>query len=214
MSTINIRLYAVRKLTFSRSTIVEQLPNLAPATFVGHFFYVHSQETRHNADDVFRSFIKQIIVYLDAIGKACSNAMVDAVTHYFGADKPTPSFNELIEDLFVPLCTQLTSSAFVIDGLEICDQAEVFKVLRVWKKVTSIKTLRWLLSGRESVERDFNALYTQVPSIRISEEVSKIDIKTFIDWRVSELSAERRLTMNESLLDEVRSRLNAKAHKM
>lgn len=135
-----------------------------------------------------------MIVYLDVMGRTCNRAVIDAVTRYFGANKPAPSFNEIIDDLFVPFCSCLDASAFIIDGLDVCDQVEIFKVLKTWKKIASLQTLRWLMSGREPIERDLRALFGNVPSISISQEANKMDIRTFIDWKIGELGAERQLT--------------------
>lgn len=181
---------------------------------MGHFFYDCSQENSLRAQDAFSSFAKQIIIYLDAIGRTCSLAVIDAVKRYFGPNKPAPSFGEIIDDLFVPLCKQLGAGVFVVDGLDLCDQAEVFKALKVWKQFTPTAALRWLVSARESVEQDFKALYKGAQLISVPEVSNREDIKNFIDWKINELQAERTLTKDERLLDEVRCQLNARAHKM
>lgn len=50
------------------------------------------------AQDTFRSFAKQIIIYLDAIGRTCSFAVINAVKRYFGPNKPAPSFGKIMDE--------------------------------------------------------------------------------------------------------------------
>lgn len=86
--SIAIAACTVRMLTLPRSTIVEQVPKICPSTFVGNFFHDSSQENSLCAQDAFSSFAKQIIIYLDAIGRTCSVAVINAVKRYFAPDKP------------------------------------------------------------------------------------------------------------------------------
>jgi hypothetical protein len=48
----------------------------------------------------------------------------------------------------------------------------------------------------------------------ISDEDNRGDICRFIEWKIGEKMRERRLTEKESVLEEIKSRLNEKADRM
>lgn len=186
--------------------------------FVAHFFYSHSNKSQIRAEHLFRSYIKQIIGFLDTIGKSCPRGVVGFVKRFYGPKQPhPPSFGEVIDKVFVPLCEFLTellpSVTYIVDGLDECEMGEERKVLSTFQKIVSHHAPpRIFISGREGL--NVPNFIQGSATIRVSNEDSKGDIYRFIEWRINEKMQERQLTEDENVLQDVKSKLNERADRM
>lgn len=180
--------------------------------FVAHFFFSHSDKSRLEAAHLFSSYIKQIIGFLDINGDLCPQDIVYSVKRLYGPNRYRPSFGEIIDEIFIPLSEFLSkcvsSTTYVVDGLDECKPEEAQKVLKIFRKITPHGP-SFFVSGRESL-----GVANSIPGsivICISEEGSRKDIRKFIEWKIEEKMRERQLTESESVLQDIKNKLNGKA---
>jgi hypothetical protein len=179
---------------------------------VAHFFYSHSNKFRLKAAHLFRSYIKQILGYLDMIKKPFPLRITSYVKRFYGPKRHYPKFEEIIDEIFIPLSELLPSTIYVADGLDECEPKEVRKVLKTFQKMMSQHGPRVFISGREALDVT-NSIPGSV-AVVISDENNREDICKFIEWRIEEKMRERQLTENKSLLQDIKSKLNEKADRM
>lgn len=146
------------------------------------------------------------------IGKPCPLGIISYVKRLYSPKRYPPSFDEIIGEIFIPLSELLPSTTYVVDGLDECELEEVRKVLKTFQKMISQHGPRVFISGREDLDVT-NAIPGSV-AIRISNEDNKEDIRRFIEWRIEEKMRERQLTEKESVLQEIKSKLNERADHM
>jgi hypothetical protein len=211
---ISCHTLVIRIFTLLRSTVVQHIIQASQKTgdLVAHFFYSHSNKFRLKAAHLFRSYIKQILGYLHLIGKPCPLGIISYVKRFYGPERYPPSFDEIIGEIFVPLSELLPNATYVVDGLDECELEEVRKVLKTFQKMMSQHGPRVFISGREGL--DVTNAVPGSTAIRISNEDHKEDIRRFIDWRIEEKMRERQLTEKESVLQEIKSKLNERADRM
>jgi hypothetical protein len=179
---------------------------------VAHFFYSYSNKSRLKAAHLFRSYIKQILGYLDMTGKQLPSRIISYVKRFYGPKRHYPKFEEIIDEIFVPLSELLPSKTYVVDGLDECELKEIRKALETFQKMTSQHGIRVFISGRETLDVT-NSISNSI-SIVISDKDNRDDICRFIEWRMEEKMRERRLTEKESVLQEIKRKLNEKADRM
>jgi hypothetical protein len=199
---------------FLRSTAIEHMIQTSQKTshLVAHFFYSHSNKSRLKAAHLFRSYIKQILGYLDMTKKQFPLRIVSYVKRFYGPKRQYPKFEEMVDEIFVPLSELVPSTIYVVDGLDECEPEEVQKVLKPFQKMMSQHGTRVFISGRESLDVT-NSIPDSI-AVVISDENNREDIRRFIEWRIGEKMRERQLTEKKSLLQDIRSRLNEKADRM
>ena len=200
--------------TVVTSSILERLideyaQNLDP---IFHFFYSHSHKTRLKAADSFQSFIKQLLNYLDTYEIDWSHDITTYLLRFFGPKSSPPTFDEVIERIFIPLSKLVARATYVIDGLDECEAGEASKVLRVFRRLTLRGEVRFLVSGRESL--DVTQSISGSIKISISEKHAREDVQEFVNWRIAERMQERQLTENSRLLEEIKKTLIDKADRM
>jgi hypothetical protein len=199
---------------FLRSTAVEYMIQRSQKTghLVAHFFYSHSKKSRLKAAHLFRSYIKQILSYLDMTGEQCPLRIISYIKRFYSPKRHYPEFEEIIDEIFVPLSELLPNTIYVVDGLDECELKEVRKVLKTFQKMISQYGTRIFISGRDALD-----VTNSIPSsiaIVISDEDNREDICRFIEWRIGEKMSERQLTEKESVLQDIKSKLNEKADRM
>lgn len=184
--------------------------------FVAHFFYSQSNKNRLGAEHLFRSFIKQMIGFLDAAGLSCPREIVSSTKRLFVPLRHLPNFEEIIEQVFMPLSQFLSDlfphTTYIVDGLDECELPEVHRTLRVIRKMSSLPGRKVLISGRESL--DVKSFIQDLVTTTISGVETKKDIRQFIDWKLAEKLQERRLTEEEKVLQNIKDKLNDKADQM
>jgi hypothetical protein len=121
-------------------------------------------------------------------------------------------FEEVIDEIFVPLCNLLPSTTYVVDGLDECEPKETQKILQTFQKMVSQHGTRIFISGREAL--DVTNSVSNSTAIVISDEDNREDICRFIEWKIGEKMRERRLTEKESVLEDIKNKLNEKADRM
>lgn len=179
---------------------------------MAHFFYSHSKKFQLKAIYLFRSYIKQILGYLYVIGKPCPSRIVSYVKRFYGPKRYHPSFEETIDNIFVPLSEELPTTIYVVDGLDECELEEVRKVLKTFRRLMSPHGPKVFISGREGLN-----VTTAIPdsiAICISNEDNRGDIHRFIEWRIEEKMLEKQITEKESVLQDIKSKLNERADRM
>ena len=176
---------------------------------VAHFFYSYSQKTRLEGSDLFRSYIKQMIEHLDTTRQPCPPDISFCLRRFFGLKASPPTFDEIVDKMFVPLSRLLPHTTYVVDGLDECPAVEIQRVLRVFRILVSQQGLRIFVSGRESLD-----IQQSIPGsslVYISNNDAKEDICKFVEWKVEEKMHERQLTEDKSLLRDVKTTLVDKA---
>lgn len=179
---------------------------------VAHFFYSHSNKSRLKAAHLFESYIKQILGYLDMTKKQVPLRITSYVKRFYGPKRQYPKFEEIVDEIFVPLSKSLPSTTYVVDGLDECELEEIRKVLKTFQKMISQHGTRVFISGREALDVT-NSISNSI-AIVISDEDNRDDICRFIDWRIGEKMRERQLTEKESVLQDIKRKLNEKADRM
>ncbi len=179
---------------------------------VAHFFYSHSNKSRLKAAHLFTSYIKQILGYLDMKKKQFPLRIISYVKRFYGPKRHYPKFEEVIDEIFVPLSQLLPSAMYVVDGLDECEPEEVQKVLKTFQKMMLRPGTKVFISGREALD-----VANSIPgsiTVVISDENNREDICRFIEWRIEEKMRERQLTEKKSLLRDIKRKLNEKADRM
>ena len=201
-------------LMFLRSTAVEYMVQRSQKAghLVAHFFYSHSKKSQLKAANLFRSYIKQILGYLDITKKRFPLRIASYVKRFYGPKRHYPKFEEMVDEIFVPLSELAPSTIYVVDGLDECEPEEVRKVLKTFQKMMSQHGTRVFISGRESLDVT-NSIPDSI-AVVISDENNREDIRRFIEWRIGEKMRERLLTEKKSLLQDIKNKLNEKADRM
>ena len=179
---------------------------------MAHFFYSHSKKFQLKAIYLFRSYIKQILGHLDMIGKPCPLRIISYIKRFYGPKRYHPSFEETIDNIFVPLSELLPTTIYVVDGLDECELEEVQKILKAFRKLVSLHGLKVFISGREGL--NVTAAIPDSIAICISNEDNREDIHRFIDWRIEEKMLEKQITEKECVLQDIKSKLNERADYM
>jgi hypothetical protein len=179
---------------------------------VAHFFYSHSNKSRLKAAHLFTSYIKQILGYLDMNKKQPPPRIISYVKRFYGPKRHYPKFEEIIDEIFIPLSELLSSATYVVDGLDECEPEEVRKVLKTFRKVVSQPGTKVFISGREALDVK-NAIPGAI-TVVISDKNNREDIRRFIEWRIEEKMRERQLTEKKGLLQDIKRKLNEKADRM
>ena len=205
---------AIGIFMFLRSTAIEHMIQTSQTTghLVAHFFYSHSNKSRLKAAHLFTSYIKQILGYLDMNKKQFPLRIISYVKRFYGPKRYYPKFEEIIDEIFVPLSKLLPSAIYVVDGLDECESEDVREVLKTFQKMMSQPGTRVFISGREALDVT-NSIPGSI-AVVISDENNREDICKFIEWRVEEKMRERQLTEKKSLLQDIKRRLNEKADRM
>ena len=201
-------------LTLSRSTAIEHMIQTSQTTghLVAHFFYSHSNKSRLKAAHLFTSYIKQILGYLDMNQKQFPLRIISYVKRFYGPKRHYPKFEEIIDEIFVPLSELLPGAIYVVDGLDECEPEEVRKVLRTFQRMTLQPGTKVFISGREALD-----VTNSIPgstAVVISDENNREDIRRFVEWGIEEKMRERQLTEKKSLLQDIKRKLNEKADRM
>jgi hypothetical protein len=199
---------------FLRSTAVQYMIQASQETghLVAHFFYSHSNKSRLKATHLFRSYIKQILGYLDMAGKQIPLRIISYVKRFYGPKRHHPKFEEIIDEIFIPLSELLPNTIYAVDGLDECELKEIRRVLKTFQKMMSQHGTRIFISGREALDVT-NSISNSI-AVVISDEDNREDISRFIEWRIREKMRERQLTEKESVLQGIKSELNEKADRM
>ena len=179
---------------------------------MAHFFYSHSKKLQLTAIYLFRSYIKQILGHLDMIGKPCPLHIISCIKRFYGPKRYHPSFEETIDDIFIPLSELLPTTMYVVDGLDECELKEVQKILKTFRKLMSLHSLKVFISGREGLNVT-TAILDSI-AICISNEDNREDIHRFIEWRIEEKMLEKQITEKECVLQDIKSKLNERADRM
>jgi hypothetical protein len=143
--------YIIRILMLFRSTVVQHLiqESLKAGDLVAHFFFSHSNKTRLEATHLFQSYIKQILGYLYMTRNPCPSRIVSYVKQFYGYKRYPPSFDEVIDEIFLPLSALLPSTTYVVDGLDECEPEQVREILKTFQKMGSRRGLGFLsLDGK------------------------------------------------------------------
>ena len=197
-----------------RSTVVQHIVQVSQKTdgLVAHFFYSHSKKFQLKAIFLFRSYIKQILGHLDMIGKPCPLSIISYVKRFYGPKRYHPSFEETIDNIFVPLSELLPTTIYVVDGLDECELEEVRKVLKTFRELMSPHGPKVFISGREGL--DVTIAIPDSIAICISNEDNREDIHRFIKWRIEEKILEKQITEKECVLQDIKRKLNERADRM
>ena len=197
-----------------RSTVLEHIirESQKASDLVAHFFYNYSSKSRLKATHLFRSYIKQIIGHLSIIGKPCPLSITSYVKRFYGPRVIPPSFDEIVDEIFIPLSKLLPKTIYVVDGLDECETEEVLRVLKTFRRTISQHGTKAFISGRESL--NVTSSISDSFTIHISNEDVRKDIHWFIERRIEEKMQERTLTETKNVLQDIKTKLNERADRM
>ncbi|KAI9933784.1 hypothetical protein MW887_004856 [Aspergillus wentii] len=179
---------------------------------VAHFFYTHSNRDRLKASHLFESYIKQMLGHLDSMKKPCPPRVRDSIKQLCCPKRNPPTTREIIDEIFFPFCELLPRTTYVADGIDECDPKEVIETLKTFREVTLRHGTKVLISGREDL--DVAQFVSGCIKMTMSENDTRRDIRRFIEWKIEEKMWERELTKDQSLLQDVKSKLNGNAERM
>ncbi|PYI19538.1 hypothetical protein BO99DRAFT_422274 [Aspergillus violaceofuscus CBS 115571] len=130
------------------------------------------------------------------------------IVTFFGRRKITPDFNDL-QNIFIQLFDLVPMATYVLDGLDAMEEEQCKLLLTFIRSLFSgareLKGQRILLFSRDQIPGYVN-LATLIPGIgRISTfDNTMSDIRTFIDYSISDKSMYRKLTDDRLLLEETK----------
>ena len=197
-----------------RSTVTQHLVQESQTSghFVAHFFYTHSRPSQLRATHLFESYAKQILGYLSITHKPCPSDIVLNIKRSYGSTQSSfLSYEEMISEIFLPLCRLVPNATYVVDGLDECHIKEISNVLQVFHKMLDLGA-KIFISGREEINVS-NAILDCV-QICVAEDKSKEDISSFIDWKIGLKMRERTLTENQIVIKTMKDTLNESADRM
>ena len=200
--------------TIITSTVVERLMEKCKENneVVLHFFYRHSHKDTLTAAAIINSYIKQLLYHVDALEITYPPDVEANLRRFFGRRAIPLNFDEVTDKVFIPMVLHLQYVILVIDGLDECDNKEVWKVLKVVRSILAKSKSRAFISGRESLD-----IKTSVPdtiTIDISDTEISSDISEYIDWKVKEKMQEREITQDQEVIEKMIMRLSERADQM
>ncbi|KAJ4298854.1 hypothetical protein N0V90_004097 [Kalmusia sp. IMI 367209] len=135
--------------TFITTTVIEELLKVG---FVGHYFFQPTAPARIQAGDLFRSYVLQIIAFLDDRKISYPMGVVSLITQYFGPKASTPAVHAIVKNILIPLSDVILRHGkpvfYVLDGLDACNPEEISSVLGLFRE--SIKC-RIFISARDEI---------------------------------------------------------------
>jgi hypothetical protein len=178
------------------------------------YFYCDSAQcTMLNGSALLASFIKQLLVYLDAMCKPCPLAVQGDIGKFFGMKRSEPDFEDLA-DIFSSLCAYTPKAIYILDGLDEFDEKEVEKVLRVVRQLFGGKSNRHgsriLIFSRDKVALHLDVGRSVPGTVHISTSNNITnDIQQYIDTVTEEKKTYvRELTSDPALMEETKQKLS------
>jgi hypothetical protein len=177
-----------------------------------YYFFDHSLRRHLTARSLFESCTKQLLFFLDSIGKSCPHVVISRIIEFYGSKKRPPYLDEVVDELIIPLLAIENESTLIIDGLDECGTEETQEIVRVLKKLLRTPSHRVIIACREEVD-----VTRRIPGsvrIRITPEKSKADIKLFIGSKLEDMQSFRRISESENMLSYIEQELMKKADRM
>lgn len=199
--------------TFITTAVIE---NLSQNGFVGHYFFQPTQSAKLDAMHLFRSYVLQIIAYLDLQDLTYLQSTVASITHLFGPQASSPTLQAISSHVLIPLHKALSKhfpTFYVLDGLDACNQEEVSNILRTFRQIANTTGCHIFISARDEMIN--RADLTGSHLLQLSKHHTHTDIRKFVAWKMEEKrQSDGILTSNEPLLASISQMLNEKAHLM
>jgi hypothetical protein len=137
------------------------IEDLSQVDFFGHYLFQPTEPTGLQASGLFRSCILQIIAFLDVRKIKHPITIMSSITHHFGLKASFPAFYAITKDILIPLCKVLSTHdqkvIFDLDGLDACNQDEIWVVLKTLRNIAQKAGCHMFISAREEVR---NRVYT------------------------------------------------------
>ncbi|PYI31839.1 hypothetical protein BP00DRAFT_165650 [Aspergillus indologenus CBS 114.80] len=173
------------------------------------FFYCENDHTETlRASSALSSLIRQLGEFLHRNAGPWPAHLRKEIVTFFGRRKITPDFNDL-QNIFIQLFDLVPMATYVLDGLDAMEEEQCKLLLTFIRSLFSgareLKGQRILLFSRDQIPGYVN-LATLIPGIgRISTfDNTMSDIRTFIDYSISDKSMYRKLTDDRLLLEETK----------
>lgn len=182
-------------------------------TAIVYFYCETGQRDMLRGVDLLASYIKQLIVFLDRIGKPWPEQVYDGIVKFFGDKHSEPDFNDL-DDIFSILFKHMMKATYIIDGLDEFDKREVEMVLHMVRRLFGTKSethgSRILIFSRDQVapKLDVSRSVPGTIHLSISPNNNKNDIQQFIETRIQEKTDYcHELIQDPSLMRETKEKL-------
>ena len=200
----------------SRCTVIEDLVKETQESheLVAHFFCSYLDKSTLTAIGLFKSFVKQMISFFDMRELSYPSKIAFYLRRYFDLGASPPTFEEIVAQIFFPLVALLPRATYIVDGLDECPTAEIYRVLKEFRTLQSHHelNLKIFISGRGTL--DISNSITGSSTIHISNQNAKQDISEFIKWKIEDKMHERRLTDDEDVLQNIKATLLDKAERL
>jgi hypothetical protein len=177
-----------------------------------YYFFNHSFRRHLTARALFESYTKQLLYYLESIGKGCPRVVIDRMVDFYGPQKRPPSLDEVVNELMTPLLVIASESTLIIDGLDECTPNESQKALRVFTKLLKTSSIRVFFACREEV--DIIRRIQGAVRIRITPEKTNADMKLFVEHSLESMQSYHRISDNKDMLAYIKEELLKKADRM
>lgn len=177
-----------------------------------YYFFNHSFRRHLTARSLFESYTKQLLFYLESIGKRCPSTVVRQINEFYRPTNRPLSLGEVVDELMIPLLGSENKCTFIVDGLDECSVKETQGVLRVLKKLLTDASRRVIIACRDEVD-----IIRRIPGsvrIRITPEKSDADMKLFIGSKLEAMQSFRRISESENMLIHIEQELIKKADRM
>lgn len=201
-------------IDWTRSKVVAQMINQSQQTkcLVAHFFCSYLHKSRVQSVNLFKSYIKQIVNHLDEIKKSYSSDIHLCLRRFRSTRSSPPTYNEIIDKIFLPLNQLLDHPVYIVDGLDECDSGNIQNILEVFRRLIKQSNTRVFIVGRESL--DIKRSIPDSSTIYISQEYIKDDIREFVERKIEDKMRERQLTEQENLVRDIKETLIELADRM
>jgi hypothetical protein len=177
-----------------------------------YYFFDHSFRRHLTARSLFESYAKQLLYYLESVGKGCLPVVIRQIVEFYGPKKRPPSLDEVVDELIIPLLKIKTECILIVDGLDECSTKETQKVLRVFKKLLATPSRQVVIACREEVD-----IIRRIPGsvrIRITPEKTNADMKLFIGCKLEDMQSYHRISESEDMLTYIEQELMKRADRM
>lgn len=177
-----------------------------------HFYFDPNERDALKVDDLFRSYIKQLLRHLYLTAKKLSHRINSKIKQFFKSQLGPPTHMEILHDLLIPIIQEFDRPILVVDGLDVCPHAEYTAALGDIAVVLEKTSARVVICGRDELD-----VIQRIPgSARLETTPTKTadDVPRFTHALIKQRMRQERISNNESTVENILSTLIQKAEGM
>ena len=184
---------------------------------VVHYYCEPAQREMLRASDLFKSLIKQGLMYLQMIQQPYLKTIMVQVEDLYRDGGPGEDLEDVV-DIFSNLFKYLETATYIIDGLDELDYKEVAAILDTFRDLFQKRSQQKLyISSRREIHQniDVGRAIPDTVHLPISQSDNSNDIRHYVDMTMAEKSTYvRSLTEDETLMQNIKSQLLSRANGM